>query len=181
MLATRLDHRLGNITRAKGWAKRWTQAEPARLEAWYTLGVCAGDCGDVDEEIAAYEQCLALDKNDGFTLINLGGRYSEQGRFVEAEELLQRARFVQRNDPLAYRNLAVCLAMQHKNDQAVQVFLDMVELGKSSGSSNRRAIYEMIQEMSSLLDESVRHELSPYMLQLHELTAKRSSRFPFLA
>lgn len=165
------NNRRGHTTRALECAKRWVASEPNDSEAWYSLAVCAGIVGAKDEEIAAYLRCLSIDPDDGYALINVGANYCEMGDFVAGEKALRRARIVHPNDPLAYKNLAVCLAKQNKDEDVMKVFKELVALGRLSARGYRNAaivrqVYEAVKELSSSLDDSHKKDLAPYLLEL---------------
>ncbi len=139
---------------ASKWAKRWAKSEPSDFEAWYTLGVSAGEDGAIEEQIAAYERCIALNPEHGDALVNLGAIYCEQCRYGEGERVLRRAREVNSNDPLAYKNLALCLAHQNKREDTIKVLEDLVHLGKLSAFGYK-------DPMIGLKVHSILEELSP--------------------
>jgi Flp pilus assembly protein TadD len=172
------NDRRGHARRALGCAKRWVTSEPNDSEAWYALAVSAGNVGARDEEIAAYLRCLSINPDHGYALVNVGASYCESNDFVAGEKALRRARIVHANDPLAYTNLAVCLAKQNKDEDAMAVFKDLVALGRLSARGYRNAaiarqVYEMVKQLSSFLDDSHKKDLAPYLLELG-LAAEKS-------
>jgi len=78
------------------WCRRWTQAEPDNVVAWYCLGFACGDLGRYRDEIEAHREALRLKPDYAEAWNNLDGAYFLSGNRSAALEAVKE---LQRYDP----------------------------------------------------------------------------------
>jgi DNA-binding transcriptional MerR regulator len=88
---------------------------------WFERGLSAEDL-DVDEALAAYERCRALDAKHLGARINLGRLLHEAGRLDEAQRVYSEAVRECEPDPTLFFNLGVLLEDASRNEEAIEAY-----------------------------------------------------------
>jgi DNA-binding transcriptional MerR regulator len=88
---------------------------------WFERGLSAEDL-DVDDALAAYERCRALDAKHLGARINLGRLLHEAGRLDEAQHVYSEAVRECEPDPTLFFNLGVLLEDASRNEEAVEAY-----------------------------------------------------------
>jgi len=81
------------------------QRNPSYAEAWFEVGVCNGELGRHQEEIAAYQQAIRLKPDNARAYYNLGLAYGELGRYQEEITAFQQAIHLKPDFAEAHYNL----------------------------------------------------------------------------
>ena len=104
-----LKQRRGDGEAALQLMKRSIDSAPGYAWMWNNLGNVLVEQQRVDEALAAYRQCVALDPEAADALSNLGALHRKCGRLTEAEESCRRAVELKPDFALGWFNLAQVL------------------------------------------------------------------------
>ncbi len=96
--------------------------DPNIPEAWYQLGVLAGQQGNWQEAIQNWKKAIALKPDHAQALFFLGTRYLESGDLAEAEDAFRRSLAADPNNMKTEYDLALVLNKLGKPDEAKQHF-----------------------------------------------------------
>ena len=96
--------------------------DPSLAEAWYQLGLLAGQRGDSQEAIQDWKKAVALKPDHGQALFSLGITYLESGELADAESSLRRSLAVDPGSMKTEYDLALVLNKLGKRDEAKQHF-----------------------------------------------------------
>src|SRR5437667_3505534 len=104
------------------------QRNPSYVEAWFEVGVCNGELGRHQEEIAAYQQAIHLKPDYAKAYYNLGLAYGELGRYQEEIAAFQQAIHLKPDYAEAHRNLGVAYGKLGRWHEAVAAFQQAIHL-----------------------------------------------------
>src|SRR6266571_721923 len=98
------------------------QRNPSYAEAWFEVGVCNGELGRHQEEIAAYQQAIHLKPDYAEAHYNLGGVYGKLGHYREAAAAFQQAIHLKPDYAEAHNNLGGAYGALGHWQEAVTAF-----------------------------------------------------------
>jgi tetratricopeptide (TPR) repeat protein len=141
---TRTD---GERERASPGAGRAVESLLDSVDAheWFERGLSAEDL-DVDEALAAYERCRALDAKHLGARINLGRLLHEAGRLDEAQSVYSEAVRECEPDPTLFFNLGVLLEDAGRNEAAIEAYQQALAEDPDLGDAhyNLARLYEAL-------------------------------------
>ena len=126
---------LDRAEEALGPIRSALESEPDNIDAWRVLGRTAHTIGVREEAIYAYEEVLARNSDDAWTLNNLGLILIEQGSFAEAIGPLARAVALEEGVALFQNNLGMALENTGHLVQAAEAYGRAMELDESYGKA----------------------------------------------
>lgn len=97
-------------------------SDPGSHEAWRVLGNARSQLGQVADAIDAYQEALALNSDDAWTMNNYGLLLIQQSRFEEAVPPLARAVEIMPGSALFQNNLGVALERIGELELAAQAY-----------------------------------------------------------
>ncbi len=100
----------GRTAEAEAHLRRAIELDPKAAGPWYDLGTLRFDAGRYAEAIPFFEQAIARNPGHAGAYANLGACWNGLGRPADAVRVLQGARDVVRDNPLALAQLALALA-----------------------------------------------------------------------
>ena len=104
------------------------QRNPSYAEAWFEVGVCNGELGRHQEEIAAYQQAIRLKPDFARAYYNLGLAYGELGRYQEEITAFQQAIHLKPDFAEAHYNLGGVYGKLGHYQEAVAAFQQAIRL-----------------------------------------------------
>ena len=125
------DNRALALEKALDWqgmlahCRRWTQAEPGNVSAWFGLGVAYGELGRNREAIGAYGEALRLKPDFALAWYGLGCTYGNMGRYQEAIGAYREALRLKPNFADAWYNLAFTYARSGNRSAALEAVKEL--------------------------------------------------------
>src|SRR2546425_730931 len=104
------------------------QRNPSYAEAWFEVGVCNGELGRHQEEIAAYQQAIRLKPDFARAYYNLGLAYGELGRYQEEITAFQQAIHLKPDFAEAHYNLGAAYGHLGHYQEAVAALQQAIHL-----------------------------------------------------
>ena len=104
------------------------QRNPSYAEAWFEVGVCNGELGRHQEEIAAYQQAIRLKPDFARAYYNLGLAYGELGRYQEEITAFQQAIHLKPDFAEAHYNLGGVYGKLGRYREAAAAFQQAIRL-----------------------------------------------------
>jgi hypothetical protein len=89
------------------WCRRWTNSEPANVNAWYGLGIAYGKLTRYQDAIDAFRQAVRIDPRDARAWTNLGVAYGKLARYQDAIGAFRQAVRINPTFARAWYNLGV--------------------------------------------------------------------------
>ena len=128
---SKLEGRNGNSEKAIEYAleaKKYVYDEEGRIEADSFLASRYDRYGKYEEAEEILRNLLAINKEDDWTLSELGYCLSAQGKYEEALEYLLAAEKINKNDVWTYRQIGICYKNLDNKEEALKYYLKAVEL-----------------------------------------------------
>ena len=128
---SKLEGRNGNSEKAIEYAleaKKYVYDEEGRIEADSFLASRYDRYGKYEEAEEILRNLLAINKEDDWTLSELGYCLSAQGKYEEALEYLLAAEKINKEDVWTYRQIGICYKNLDNKEEALKYYLKAVEL-----------------------------------------------------
>ncbi len=128
---SKLEGRNGNSEKAIEYAleaKKYVYDEEGRIEADSFLASRYDRYGKYEEAEEILRNLLAINKEDDWTLSELGYCLSAQGKYEEALEYLLAAEKINKNDVWTYRQIGICYKNLDNKEEALKYYLKAVDL-----------------------------------------------------
>ena len=128
---SKLEGRNGNSEKAIEYAleaKKYVYDEEGRIEADSFLASRYDRYGKYEEAEEILRNLLAINKEDDWTLSELGYCLSAQRKYEEALEYLLAAEKINKEDVWTYRQIGICYKNLDNKEEALKYYLKAVEL-----------------------------------------------------
>jgi tetratricopeptide (TPR) repeat protein len=116
---------------------RVTELSPGFAGAYFEIGVCQRELGDVPKALEAYEKALQLDPSNADAAYNVGLILFETGRIDEALARFEQGLVLKQADPDLLDMAARCYIHQAKFDRA----LELLETARAAATDPARAAF----------------------------------------
>jgi Tfp pilus assembly protein PilF len=123
----------GKYDDAEAQMRRAVATDPGTCATHANLAIVLQGKGRLEEAAASYTRALELDAGDVQCLLNLGVCKVDQNDLAAGEALVRRALEIDRNRPRTWANLGVALALQHRNEAALEAFENADRIEEQTG------------------------------------------------
>jgi hypothetical protein len=125
------ENRATALDKAQDWpgmlahSRRWTQAEPGNVSAWFALGYAYANLGRHREAVEAYQKASRLNPDNLVIWHNLGREYASLSRYREAIGAYREALRIEPDFADAWYNLGATYANSGNRTAALEAVKEL--------------------------------------------------------
>jgi tetratricopeptide (TPR) repeat protein len=113
-------------------SQRWTQVQPGRSLAWFSLGNAYTHSGLRAKAIEAYQQALRINPEDAEVWDGLAFAYRDSGQYTKAIDAFQQALRINPEDAIPWNDLGTAYGRVGQHAKAIEAFQQALRINPES-------------------------------------------------